>query len=51
MLTPTNGALMAILAAGGVRYERWLKFAFPLYLSLVVLGCMAILVAIGIGLQ
>ena len=51
LLTPTNGALMAILAAGGVRYERWLKFAFPLYLSLVVLGCMAILVAIGIGLQ
>ncbi len=51
LLTPTNGALMAILAAGGVRYERWVKFAFPLYLLLVALGAMAILIAIGIGLQ
>ena len=51
LLTPTNGALMAILAAGGVRYERWIKFAFPLYLLLVVLGSVAILIAIRIGLQ
>src|SRR2546427_896903 len=29
LLTPTNGALMAILATAGVRYEQWLKFALP----------------------
>ncbi len=50
LLTPTNGALMAILAAGGVRYDQWLKFALPLYLGLVVLGGVAIAVAVAIGL-
>ena len=51
LLTPTNGALMAILAAGGVRYERWVKFAFPLYLIVAVLGAAAIVVGVGIGLD
>lgn len=51
LVTPTNGALMAILAAAGVRYESWIKFTFPLYLALVLLGCVSIAVAIAIGLQ
>ena len=50
LLTPTNGALMAILAAAGVRYDDWLKFTLPLYLSLVVLGGLAVTVAVSIGL-
>ena len=29
LLTPTNGALMAMLAASGVRYEDWLEFVVP----------------------
>jgi uncharacterized ion transporter superfamily protein YfcC len=51
ILTPTNGALMAILAAAGVRYDVWLRFAVPLYLTLVALGGVAIAVAMGIGLS
>ncbi len=51
IVTPTNGALMAILAAAGVRYEGWIRFAFPLYLALVLLGCVSIAVAVAIGLQ
>ncbi len=51
LVTPTNGALMAILASAGVRYEQWIKFTAPLYLALVVLGCVSIGVAIAIGLQ
>ncbi len=51
LLTPRNGALMAILATGGVRYEQWVKFAFPLYLVVAALGMVGIGVAIGIGLQ
>ena len=51
LLTPTNGALMAILASAGVRYEDWIRHAFPLYLGLVALGMVAIAVALGIGLQ
>jgi uncharacterized ion transporter superfamily protein YfcC len=50
IVTPTNGALMAILAAAGVRYDRWLRFAVPLWLMLLALGAVAIVVAIAIGL-
>jgi uncharacterized ion transporter superfamily protein YfcC len=50
LITPTNGALMAVLAAAGVRYDRWLAFAVPLYLGLMALGAVAIAIAIAIGL-
>jgi len=51
LVTPTNGALMAILAAAGVRYEHWIRFTLPLYLGLVALGCVSIAVALAVGLQ
>ncbi len=51
LLTPTNGALMAILASAGIRYEDWIRHVFPLYVGLVALGLLAIAVALGIGLQ
>ena len=50
IITPTNGALLAMLAAAGVRYEDWIKFAVPLYLALVALGAVSIAIAIAIGL-
>ncbi len=50
LLTPTNGGLMAILAAARVPYERWLRFLMPIYLGLVVLGAIAIGLAIAIRL-
>jgi uncharacterized ion transporter superfamily protein YfcC len=51
LLTPTNGALMAIVAAAGVRYERWLRFAVPLWGALAALGVLAIGTAIVTGLR
>lgn len=51
LLTPTNGALMAVLAAAGVPYERWLRFVAPLYLVLFALGVVAVGVGILAGLQ
>ncbi len=51
LLTPTNGALMAILATAGVRYEAWVKFVVPLYLLVASVGVVSVVVAIGIGLQ
>lgn len=51
LLTPTNGALMAIVIAAGVRYERWLRFVLPLYAALAGLGIVAIGTAIVIGLR
>ena len=51
LFTPTNGALMAILAAAQVRYEDWLRFAVPLLLALLALGAGAIGLGVAIGLQ
>ncbi|RZK60090.1 MAG: YfcC family protein [Hymenobacter sp.] len=50
LVTPTNGALMAMLAACGVRFEEWLRFAGRLYGLLLALGAAAVLLAIAIGL-
>ena len=50
LITPTNGALMAMLAAGGVRYEEWIRFAAPLYLGVLVVGAVAVAVGVAVGL-
>jgi len=50
LLTPTNGALMAMLAACGVRYDQWLRFAGPLYGLLLALGAGAVLLGIWLRL-
>ena len=50
LITPTNGALMAILASAGVRYEAWLRHVLPLYLGLVAIGLVAIAAAVALGL-
>jgi len=50
LITPTNGALMAVLAAAGVRYDEWIRFVAPLYLGLMALGAIAIAVGVAIGL-
>jgi uncharacterized ion transporter superfamily protein YfcC len=51
LLTPTNGALMAMLAAAGVRYEEWLRFAVPLFAILIGWGALAIAVGVTTGLR
>jgi uncharacterized ion transporter superfamily protein YfcC len=51
LLTPTNGALMAMLAATGVRYDDWLRFALRLLALLVGLGAVGLLAAIAIDLR
>ena len=47
ILTPTNGALMAVLAAAKVRYDEWLRFALPLWAMLFGLGIVSVLVALA----
>ena len=49
LLSPTNGALMALLAAAGVRYSDWLRFGLRLTLLLFGLGAAALLAAIALG--
>lgn len=50
LVTPTNGSLMAVLAAAGVPFDRWFRFAFPLFLLLFLLGAAAVAAAIATGL-
>ena len=51
-IAPQQGGAVTInVAAGGVRYEQWMKFTVPLYLGLVALGGISIAVAIAVNLQ
>ncbi len=38
ILWPTNGALMAMLAVGGISYRKWFKFFAPLFLVILVIS-------------
>jgi uncharacterized ion transporter superfamily protein YfcC len=49
VLTPTNGALMAMLAAAGVRFEDWLRFAVPIFGVLFALAAVAVATAVAVG--
>ena len=50
LITPTNGALMAMLAAAGVRYDQWLRLALPFWAALAALGTAGALLALALGL-
>lgn len=49
LVTPTNGALMAVLAGAGVRYDRWLRFGVPLFLLAMLVAAVTLVVAVAIG--
>src|SRR5439155_18447441 len=44
LATPTNGALMAVLLAAGVPFQRWLRFAIGGLIVLALLGALGIVV-------
>jgi uncharacterized ion transporter superfamily protein YfcC len=48
---PTNGALMAMLAAMGLSYGEWVKFFAPRFVALMLLAIVAVLIAVAINLQ
>jgi uncharacterized ion transporter superfamily protein YfcC len=45
MITPTNGALLAMLMNAGVDYGRWLRFAVPGALLVSLIGLVGIVLA------
>jgi len=51
MIVPTNAVLMGILGMCGIPYGRWFRFIWPLMLQLLVLGSVAMVVAVLIGYQ
>jgi uncharacterized ion transporter superfamily protein YfcC len=42
MVTPTNGAMLAMLLKAGVSYSRWLRFAVPGMLLISLVGLVGI---------
>jgi uncharacterized ion transporter superfamily protein YfcC len=51
LLTPTNGGLMAILAAAGVPFGKWWRFTAPLWALLFGLGAVAVVVGVAVGIR
>lgn len=49
LFTPTNGALMAVLAGAGVRYDRWLRFVVPLFLGAMAVAALTLVAAAALG--
>lgn len=47
---PTNGALMAFLAVGGISYKKWFQFFAPLFAVIVILSIMLVMLAQAINL-
>src|SRR5207248_670622 len=46
ILTPTNGALMAVLLAAGVRFSQWMKFVVVGVLLALIVGVAGIIVVL-----
>lgn len=51
LVTPTNGALMAMLAATGTRYEEWMRFLGRLLLFLAGAAVFSLVTGIATGLR
>ncbi len=49
LVVPTNVVLMAILGVVGVPYDRWMRFAVPLFLKLMAAGALALVLAVRLG--
>ncbi|MCW6530155.1 YfcC family protein [Sphingomonas sp. MMSM20] len=49
MLAPTSGMLLAYLAAAGIPYNQWFRFAAPLFALLALLSAAALMIAVLIG--
>jgi uncharacterized ion transporter superfamily protein YfcC len=50
MITPTKGALLAVLLAAGVPLQRWLRFAAGGWVLMTAVGIAGILVAMALGI-
>lgn len=49
LIYPTQGALMAIIAIAGISFDKWFKFILKFVLTILVVGAIAIVVAVYIG--
>ncbi|MCM3705641.1 MULTISPECIES: YfcC family protein [Cytobacillus] len=50
-IIPTSAALMGYLAVAGIPYERWVKFIWKLIMGWLMIGTLALVAAVLIGVQ
>jgi uncharacterized ion transporter superfamily protein YfcC len=51
LLTPTNGGLLAVLAAAGLRFDEWIRSAWRMIAVVVLTGAGAVVLAVAVGLH
>ena len=51
LVTPTNGALVAVLAAAGVRFDDWIRESWRTMAVVTLTGAAAVVLAVTIGLR
>ena len=51
ILVPTNAVLVGILAMARIPYDRWLRFVLPFMVKIWVVGSIALVVAVILGVQ
>lgn len=49
MVTPTNGGLMAVLAAAGVRYDEWIRLVALWWVLITLLGAAGVMGAVALN--
>lgn len=50
-IIPTSSALMGYLAVAGIPYERWVKFIWKMIIGWALIACIALIVAVAIGVS
>ena len=51
ILVPTNAVLVGILAMAGIPYDRWFRFVMPFMIKIWILGSIALMIAVAIGVS
>jgi uncharacterized ion transporter superfamily protein YfcC len=51
MITPTSGILIAVLGVARIPYQKWVKWVWPLILSLILLGFLLLIPTVTMQLN
>ncbi len=51
MITPTSGVLIAVLGIARIPYSKWVKWVWPLILSLIILGFLLLIPTVTMELN
>lgn len=46
LITPTNGTMMAIIAAAGIKYNNWIAYLWKSWLLILGIGLLSVLIAL-----